>query len=281
MSLILEALNRSAQERQTDSNNPGLDTPAYVDEPELNRAWLSWLPWAALLFTLVALGLLLVDKFSEEKSPPTAEVRQIQKQPTAPTPPQTEGKNTSPGLVRNAKTPELVEPQAATEQLLIAVALEAKDANPVISDPAVDALYAGESQSPPERSTPQQANKPAPVESKTEAPPQRSERTIDIEEVLAKTEEALKTARLQEHSAPFIADVSQQFKNDIPTIMYRQHDYSSKPGESFVVLNGKTVRAGGKTAGGTTVEEILSDSVVLNHRGKQFRLRALNSWVNL
>jgi len=29
------------------------------------------------------------------------------------------------------------------------------------------------------------------------------------------------------------------------------------------------------------VEEILSDSVVLDYRGTQFRLRALNSWVNL
>ena len=271
MSLILEALSRSAQERKADSSNPGLDTPAYVDEPELNRAWLSWLPWGILLFALVAVGLLLADKFSGETTSPPADLVQVQKQRTVPSQSQAEEKKTSPALARNVKTSELVKPQVST--------VEPSDTP--ISDPAVDALYADQTQSVPQRSMPKQATGLSPAENNIETPPQRSESTIDIEEVLARTEEALKASRLQEHSAPFIADVSQQFKNDIPTIMYRKHDYSSKPGESFVELNGKIVRAGGKTASGMLVEEILSDSVVLNYRGKQFRLRALNSWINL
>jgi hypothetical protein len=48
-----------------------------------------------------------------------------------------------------------------------------------------------------------------------------------------------------------------------------------------VVLNGKELKVGGSPASGVKVEEILPDSVVLNYRGTEFRLRALNSWVNL
>jgi hypothetical protein len=48
-----------------------------------------------------------------------------------------------------------------------------------------------------------------------------------------------------------------------------------------VVLNGKELRPGGQPASGVKVVEILPDSVVLDYRGTEFRLRALNSWVNL
>jgi hypothetical protein len=47
-----------------------------------------------------------------------------------------------------------------------------------------------------------------------------------------------------------------------------------------VVINGKTLRTGASAAG-VKVEEILPDSVVLEVKGNRFRLRALNSWVNL
>jgi hypothetical protein len=48
-----------------------------------------------------------------------------------------------------------------------------------------------------------------------------------------------------------------------------------------VVLNGKKVKEGERLAGGIRLDEILPDSIVLSYKGQQFRLRALNSWVNL
>jgi len=63
-------------------------------------------------------------------------------------------------------------------------------------------------------------------------------------------------------------------------LMYLQHDYSGDSARSTVIINGKTLRAGG-SVGGLKVEEILPDSVVLEFKGTRFRLRALNSWVNL
>ena len=62
--------------------------------------------------------------------------------------------------------------------------------------------------------------------------------------------------------------------------MYLRHDYSGDPARSSVHINGKTLRAGG-SVGGVKVVEILPDSVVLEYKGSRFRLRALNSWVNL
>ena len=79
---------------------------------------------------------------------------------------------------------------------------------------------------------------------------------------------------------PFLSAQSQQTKDAIPTIMYLRHDYSGNPASASVVLNGKTLRQGG-SVNGVRVEEILPDSVVLEYQGTRFRLRALNSWVNL
>ncbi len=80
---------------------------------------------------------------------------------------------------------------------------------------------------------------------------------------------------------PFLGALSQRAKDEIPTIYYQKHDYSSDAGVSSVTLNGKTVKVGGSPLAGLEVDEILSDSVILTYRDSQFRLRALNSWVNL
>jgi hypothetical protein len=159
----------------------------------------------------------------------------------------------------------------------------------VAPDPEVAALYGNREKSHEARfeqdGTP--VDSPAVAASTSEMPGERAadvgvtEQIIDIEEVLAKTEEALRASRLQEHSAPFLADLSQQSKDDIPSIMYRHHDYSSITAQSSVVLNGRKVRVGERLEGGIRLDEILPDSIVLSYRGQQFRLRALNSWVNL
>ncbi len=97
----------------------------------------------------------------------------------------------------------------------------------------------------------------------------------------SRAENELENARLAEHPAPFIAQLSQQTKDGIPSIFYQRHDYRGDSARSVVVLNGQELRVGGRPAAGVTVDEILPDSVVLSYRGTQFRLRALNSWVNL
>ena len=109
----------------------------------------------------------------------------------------------------------------------------------------------------------------------------RAEQSVDIDQILQQAREEVENASLDDHPVPFLADLSQQTKDGIPTLYYQRHDYSSDTNLSTIVLNGTPVKAGGSPLPGMKVEEILPDSVVLNYRGTQFRLRALNSWINL
>lgn len=104
---------------------------------------------------------------------------------------------------------------------------------------------------------------------------------IDIDRMLRMAREEVENAGLGDHPVPFLIDLSQQTKDSIPTVHYLRHDYSSNASQSTVVLNSKTLAVGGSPLPGMKVEEILQDSVVLNYQGTQFRLRALNSWINL
>ena len=107
-----------------------------------------------------------------------------------------------------------------------------------------------------------------------------AEEPVDIDRLVQAAREELADAQLSDSDVPFLSAQSQQTKDGIPTLMYLRHDYSGDPASSSVVLNGKTLRQGG-SVGGVRVEEILPDSVVLEYQGARFRLRALNSWVNL
>lgn len=102
---------------------------------------------------------------------------------------------------------------------------------------------------------------------------------LDIAELVRRTQSTLGKPALTPHDAPLLDELSQQQKDAIPTIMYTVHDWSSD-GVSRITLNGQVMVAG-QQKGGVTVTEILSDSAILSWRGTRFRLRALNSWVNL
>jgi len=106
-----------------------------------------------------------------------------------------------------------------------------------------------------------------------------AEDNLDIAELLRRAQSELGRPVLEPHDAPLLENLSQQQKDGIPTLMYTLHDWVPG-GPSRVVLNGQALQVG-QQHGGVRVEEILSDSVVLNWRGIRFRLRALNSWVNL
>ena len=147
-------------------------------------------------------------------------------------------------------------------------------------DAGVAALYQQAPQPVPQPARAQPA--PSAKQSRTEPPPNTSrvEETVDIEKLVEQAQAELKDASLTEHAVPLLSSLSQHTKDGIPTLLYQRHDYSGDPGRSSVVINGKTLRAGA-SAGGIKVEEILPDSVVLEVKGTRFRLRALNSWVNL
>jgi hypothetical protein len=288
--LILDALNRSRRETEA---VPGIDTQHPVSEPAPAPGARALLPWAALAAAVLVIIWLLVDRGGEEATV-------VATQPAAPG---VEFQGDSGGAL--TAVPEEARAPAQTNATVIPATasapqpVAAPDTGPAprsaeepapdpepgpAPDPAVAQLYR-EAQTAPAASGPEPAPGPR-VEPEPEPAPEQGampaerEEPVDLEEMLLQAREEMENARLVDHPAPFLASLSQQTKNGIPTILYQRHDYSSNAAESSVDLNGKTLRNGG-SAGGFRVDEILPDSVVLTYRGTQFRLRALNSWVNL
>ena len=102
---------------------------------------------------------------------------------------------------------------------------------------------------------------------------------VDLAKAVENAARELGESTLMPHPVPLLERLSQQQKDRIPTIVYTNHDYNIQ-GASTVELNGKRLGAGQRTDG-VVVEEILNDSVVLSLQGIRFRLKALNTWVNL
>lgn len=102
---------------------------------------------------------------------------------------------------------------------------------------------------------------------------------IDFADILAAAQEELGVKPLVESSEPLLETLSQQIKDDIPSLIYSEHRYDTA-GSSSVTLNGNTLKER-QRVGGFTVIEILPDSVVLRWRETLFRVRARNSWINM
>ena len=102
---------------------------------------------------------------------------------------------------------------------------------------------------------------------------------VDFAEILARAQKELGVQPLVESDEPLLETLSQQVKDQIPSLIYSEHNYSAN-GRSEVVLNGKTLRER-QRVGPFTVVEILPDSVILRWRETQFRVRARNSWINM
>lgn len=102
---------------------------------------------------------------------------------------------------------------------------------------------------------------------------------IDLAGAIERAAREIGDVPLTPHSALLLENLSQQQKDQIPTIVYVAHEFS-EAGVQSVTLNGRRLLVG-QRADGIEVLEILNDSVVLRAGSIDFRLRALNTWVNL
>ena len=102
---------------------------------------------------------------------------------------------------------------------------------------------------------------------------------VDFAEILALAQKELGVQPLVDSSEPLLETLSQQTKDQIPSLIYTEHHYSEN-GRSEVILNGQSLTER-QRVGPFTVVEILPDSVILRWRETQFRVRARNSWINM
>ena len=102
---------------------------------------------------------------------------------------------------------------------------------------------------------------------------------IDLVAAIERAAREVGEPNLVPHPTVLLENLSQQQKDQIPTIVYTEHVYAEGVAPS-VELNGQRLRPG-QRSGAITVEDILVDSAILRVKGVSFRLRALNTWVNL
>jgi len=102
---------------------------------------------------------------------------------------------------------------------------------------------------------------------------------IDLAAAIEKAAREVGQPSLVPHPAVLLENLSQQQKDQVPTIVYTAHDFTTED-RSSVTLNQRRLREG-ERVGSIEVIEILPDSVILKINGVVFRLRALNTWVNL
>ena len=102
---------------------------------------------------------------------------------------------------------------------------------------------------------------------------------VDLAKAMENAAREIGESALSPHPSPLLENLSQQQKDQIPMIVYSEHNYAPQ-GLASVMLNGKRLHSG-QRADTVEVIDILRDSVILRVDGIEFRLKALNTWVNL
>ena len=246
MSLILDALNKSGRERGAGEAAPGLDSPLpypRIDVPPW-RAWV-W-PALAALFALVALGLWLDgggDDGQQAAAPAAGTVAVRDAGPDSPAP-SAPPATATPATDASDPTPansSAEKPAISPEQAQIA------------------ALYSG-------------------LADEDEFPPIN----VDIltKAARAQLDERRASDSIAEDGVPFVGDLSQSVKDEIPSVYFIAHHWSTVLDEREVVLNGETRKEGDIIKPGLRLVEIGEHSILLDFRGTEFRLPSLSSWVN-
>jgi len=315
MSMILDALKRAKEEGDSPVEVPSIDSTQEltVKEPPSTNA-LKYLAFGIGLGVLITAGVLVtrneppapdsaVAPQNEKVILPKSTSPQVKALPRAlePARPVTTGNDRTQGSAQNrtqvAELYRVAEATPLSDSAAPALA-GAKDSAAVpVSNPPDDAKSGQLAQS--SASAPNSASSvPLPkvpsdsnsdLVSMADAAPPAGESDqgvidpnslpLDIAAVVKRVQAELGEPALVSHATPLLENLSQQTKNAIPSVMYTVHDWQPA-GRSRVTLNGSALSEG-QQLNGFKVDEILTDSVILSYRGTEFRLRALNSWVNL
>ena len=103
---------------------------------------------------------------------------------------------------------------------------------------------------------------------------------FDVEAIAMAARKQLAADLVAAHPAPLLVDLPVAVKDEIPTIFFRQHDWTAQANARSVNLNGEVYREGDQVAPDLQLLEIHPDFILMDFRGNEFLLRALNSWVN-
>lgn len=175
-------------------------------------------------------------------------------------------------------------------------ALEAQPVTPLAKDTAIDTITPATVAVLQAESSGQNQPRNADIQSlyEQQSQPQPAPATIQKKPLTPKVSEITTTEDISTKTTttavdeglailqqiPLLVQMSPRFQNAIPNIDYEVHVYAKSNNAGFVRLNGKIMKIGADVMPGLKVIAILQDSLVLDYKGTQFRLLALNSWMN-
>ncbi len=259
MSLILDALNKADQERQNANNPPGIHS-VHQHSAFPNRKPI-WIYIAlAIAIILVILGTWFFFFSADNKK--------AQEQPVVVTPEKPKKSTKIPGLPK----PVLVNKEASkpANRPTIKPTIQPtaqKVTKPSASD--VSQLYRREQAANANSSSATTKSKPASVNTR------EAEKT--------QTGETPNTAHLLKDFPHVggINDLPWSTLNELPSLNYVAHQYLGDKGRSYVTINDQRKTNGQNLSENIRIDQILEDGVILSYQGQQFKLPALNSWVNI
>ena len=272
MSLILDAINKSEQQRPPHETVPGVGTLQEAGAAAGPSPWRRLL-WPAITTVLAVLVIVL---WWDSRQPVAVAPAPIA-QPAA------------PALSEPVPSIPVAEPVA--DKVAPLPIDPVAEPPPPVGDTDVASLYApvvavDDSAAVPE--SPRIAEvEVVEVERIETASPVSEPTPLDVEAIALAAQKALaeqgaaSAEPVVEHAVPLISELKQRTKDEIPSIFFSSHHWSNVAAERQVTLNGEIHREGDLIKPGLRLVEILDDSIVLDYRGTEFRLRSLNSWVNL
>jgi len=243
MSLLLDALNKADQERKRNEATPGINSnhENIHDHGARNKS--------IVLIAVVILGfailLAAIYWLGQRSAAPAATVNL----------PATSSAQAQQQKSIAASTPTAVqEPTTSTQEI-------------DTSEENVASLYQQNTQAQNSNATltlsapPADVPSPEPVATNNQQPA------------------AAPTSITQFANLPDLHDLPTQVLEKIPSLNYSEHNYNSNGGS--VKINGNIQHANEQLAGGVVIDKILEDGMILHVGNYAFKMRALNSWINM
>jgi len=264
MSLILEALHRSEQERSEKNSVPGIQggyTPVAQESPsKFSPRLIIEIVLAVLIVLYIAFNRDWGDSDGVEIDKPAEAVKSTVAT-SAPVAMKIAGESAEPDLaeiISSSQEDSGVDIPADQKPLIEKPVTSVASPVNAGSNLAVKGLYAG---------------------AVTESVRRPSVKEAKVEESVEKMKLSSKAQLYRD--LPLIVELSAVKRRQIPSIDFSSHIFSAETGMGFVTLNNKQCRNGDRVGPGLVVVDILADVVILDFHGTLFKLLALNSWVNL
>lgn len=244
MSLLLDALNKADEERKRNESAPGISSNHNAASPHSDHT-----RSILVIVAIIVIGLIIL----------LASVYWLGKQTSSAPAPATE--------ITSAKLAEPAQKVAPKTQTFPQTT---KQSTTQASTAAVTSQAPANSANTAET---------APEENVADLYQQNDSANIEAQNSNSQTDTTNPTSINQFANLQEIRDLPNNVLERIPSLNYTEHNYNANGGN--VVINGNVRHPNDQLANGLVIDKILQDGMILHFENYAFKMRALNSWVNM